>query len=259
MQTVTSADGTRLAYERHGDGPPLLLLHGSSVTGRSWAPLAQSLGSSFSLVVPDRRGRGDSGDGDEYSLDREIEDLQALAGAVDGDLQVFGHSFGGLVTLAAADTIDFHRLVLYEPAVLADSDDDLPERMQAALDDGRRRDAMASFYREGAGVPEPDRLPIWSDDVRFDLAETVVRECRAVRSFDLLDRPLDAPTTLLTGEHGPAHLGDAAETIAARTDPPRLVELDGVGHVGTLSAPERVASAVRSALLNDAVAGPHVE
>lgn len=72
MQTVTSADGTRIAYEQHGDGQPLVLLHGSSGTRRSWDAVVPRLADEFALVVPDRRGRGDSGDADEYSLDDRL-------------------------------------------------------------------------------------------------------------------------------------------------------------------------------------------
>ena len=104
IQTVTSADGTSITFERHGRGPPLVLLHGSSGTRRSWDALRPHLTDSFTLYVPDRRGRGDSGDADAYALAREAADLRAIVERVDGEPTVFGHSFGGLITLAAGST-----------------------------------------------------------------------------------------------------------------------------------------------------------
>lgn len=249
MQTVTSADGTRIAYDRHGDGPPLLLVHGSSGTRRAWDAVVPHLAEEFTLIVPDRRGRGDSGDSDEYSLAREVEDLDALRGVVKGDVTVFGHSFGGLLALAATERIDVHRLILYEPAVLVGNHrgNDLASRMQTCLDAGDREAAMKLFFQEGGGVPAPEELPVWPAGVNFDLVETVIRENHAVESYELPSDPaINCPTLLLTGEHGPAHLRDAVRMLAERVPQSRLVEFDGVGHVGTHSAPKQIAAAVRS-------------
>ncbi|RDI70688.1 alpha/beta fold hydrolase [Halopelagius longus] len=249
MRTVTSADGTEIAYEREGSGPSLVLLHGGSGTRRAWDRLRPHLADDFTLVVPDRRGRGDSGDADEYHLDREVADVRALVDAVDGETTVFGHSFGGLVALAAATEVDVDRLVLYEPAVLVGDhrDDDLADRMRESLDAGDRERAMKLFYRDAGGVPKPERLPFWPEEVNFDLVETVIRENYAVEEYDLPeDMGVDAPTLLLTGEHGPAHLRDAAFELDERLPESRLTELDGVGHVATDSAPDRVAAAIRA-------------
>ncbi|MEA5387864.1 alpha/beta fold hydrolase [Haloarculaceae archaeon H-GB11] len=65
MQTVTSADGTTIVYERHGEGPPVVLLHGGSGDRHLWDPLAARLAEEHTLVAADRRGRGDSGDGEQ--------------------------------------------------------------------------------------------------------------------------------------------------------------------------------------------------
>lgn len=249
MQTVTSSDGTSIAYERHGDGPPVVLLHGSSATRDAWDLVVPHLADEFTLVVPDRRGRGGSGDADSYGLDREISDLRAVLDAVEGDATVFGHSFGGLLALAAAEQLAVDRLVLYEPAVLVGEyrGDDLAARMQQRLDDGAREEAMKLFFRDAGGVPAPERLPIWPGDVNFDLAETVVRENEAVESYRLPANPeVGCPTLLLTGDRGPEHLRAAVRALADRLPQSRLVEFDGVGHVGTQSAPGRVAEAVRS-------------
>jgi pimeloyl-ACP methyl ester carboxylesterase len=249
METVTAADGTRIAYDRHGAGPPLVLLHGSSGTRQSWNAVVEHLAEEFTLVVPDRRGRGDSGDADEHSLDREIADLRAVLDDIDGDATVFGHSFGGLVTLAAADEIAVDRLVLYEPALLVGDHrgDDLAARMQQRLDAGERREAMKLFFRDAGGVPAPERLPIWPEAVDFGLVETVIRENRAVESYELPEEPpINCPTLLLTGERGPEHLRAAVHTLDDRVPESHLVEFDGIGHVGISAAPDRVADAVRS-------------
>ena len=60
---------------------------------RSWDAVVPGLADGFALVVPDRRGRGNSGDADEYSLNREVPDLRAVLDDPDGDPTVFGHSF----------------------------------------------------------------------------------------------------------------------------------------------------------------------
>jgi len=97
---MTSADGTEIAYEIHGTGQPLVLFHGSTADRDHWGPLVRHLTDAFRLVAADRRGRGDSGDAAEYSLDREVADLRALVDAVDGDrrgaLRLFLEEAGGV-------------------------------------------------------------------------------------------------------------------------------------------------------------------
>lgn len=250
MQTVTSADGTRIAYEEVGSGPCLILLHGGSETRHAWNALRPHLADDFTLVIPDRRGRGDSGDADEYDLEREVSDLAALVDTLDGDVSVFGHSFGGLVALAAAEEIELEQLVLYEPSILIGehvTDADLTDRMRDLVQTGDREGAMKLFYREGAGIPDPEQLPVWPHEVNFDLIDTVIRENAAVEAYDLpADIALEIPTLLLTGEHGPPHLRDTVRTLDDRLPNSRLVELPDVGHVGTLSAPEQVATEVQT-------------
>lgn len=249
MQTVTSADGTRIAYETEGDGPPLILLHGGSATRHSWGALRPQLADDFRLIVPDRRGRGESDDGTEYALDREVDDLRALIDAVDGDVSVFGHSFGGLVALAAAGETAMDRLVLYEPSILVGdhAGDDLSARMRERVAVDGEQAAMKLFYREGAGIPEPEQLPIWPEQVEFGLVDTVIRENAAVEAYDMpAEVAIDTPTLLVAGERGPPHLRDAVRTLDDRLPQSELVELDGVGHVGTLSAPDQVATAVQA-------------
>lgn len=247
IRTVTSTDGTSIAYERHGEGPPLVLLHGGSVTRHSWMPLVSEL-EEFSMVVPDRRGRGDSGDGDDYSLNREVADLRAVLDALDDDATVFGHSFGGLIALAATEECTLDRLVVYEPALLTgDREPPLADRIQERLEAGKREATMELFYSEGAGVPDPQQLPVWPERIRFDLLETVIRETRATREHGFPGTPAaDTLTLLLTGEHGPEYLCSGVRTLDARTQESEVVTLDGVGHLGVQSAPGQVAAAIRT-------------
>lgn len=261
METVTSADGTEIAYETVGSGPPVILLHGGSGTRQAWDTLRPYLSDTYTLVVPDRRGRGESGGSAEvsnggdghpptdYSLDKEVADLRALVDAVDGTPAVFGHSFGGLVALAAAESLALDALVLYEPAVLVGEyrDDDLAARMERELRAGRREEAMALFFQAAGTVDDVQELPWWPEEARLHLAETVVRENYAVEAYELPPTfEFETPTLLLTGEHGPEHLRAAVFELDDRIAESRVVELDGVGHVATESAPERLATAVES-------------
>lgn len=249
MHTCLSADGTEITYEKDGSGPPLILLHGGSGTRHSWDTLRPHLSDTATLIVPDRRGRGDSGDSDEYDLEREVADLRAIVQAVDGTPTVFGHSFGGLVALAAAADLPIERLVLYEPALLVGDHrgDDLAARMEDQIEAGARRDAMRLFFEEAGGVTDVEQLPWWPEEARIHLVDTVVRENRAVESYELPTKPeIAVPTLLLTGEYGPGFLRDGIFALDERLPESRVVELEGVGHVAIESAPERLATVVES-------------
>ena len=78
MQTVPSSDGTPIAFERSGSGPPVVLVGGALSTRAGGAPLAERLAPHFTVICYDRRGRGDSGDTPPYAVEREIEDLAAI-------------------------------------------------------------------------------------------------------------------------------------------------------------------------------------
>src|SRR5688500_8462250 len=75
---VTSKDGTRIAFDRSGDGPAVILVGGALSDRSAWAPLAKLLAPRFIVFSYDRRGRGDSEDTPPYSVEREIEDIEAL-------------------------------------------------------------------------------------------------------------------------------------------------------------------------------------
>jgi pimeloyl-ACP methyl ester carboxylesterase len=254
MQTVTSADGTRIAYEVHGEGPPLVLLHGGS-TRQYWKPLLPAFTDDYTVVLPDRRGRGDSGDHDAYSIDREVEDVCAVVDAVDGEPAVFGHSFGGLQAIEAARVAPVAKVAAYEPAYLVGEyreQADLAARMQTHLDAGDRREAMKCHLREvihGGDVDDMDAWlaawPPWPDCVEH--VENAARMDRALETHRLPDTlDVDAPVLLLTGTEAPAHLRDSVRAVHDALPDSRLVEFEGVGHGGPTRIPRDVAAEVRA-------------
>lgn len=116
MDKTLSRDGTLIAYRRRGEGPPLILVGGALHTAATEAPLARLLAPRFEVVTYDRRGRGASGDGSPYAVEREIEDLAALAEAVGGRPSVFGVGAGGALALEAlAAGLPAAGLAVYEP------------------------------------------------------------------------------------------------------------------------------------------------
>src|SRR5947207_2140466 len=124
MQTVTSKDGTTIAFDKVGSGPAVILLNGA-MAYRAFDPsmthLAELLGKHFTVYNYDRRGRGDSSDTQPFAKEREIEDLQALVEDAGGTAMVFGISSGSVVSLdATAATPGITRVVVYEPALIVD-------------------------------------------------------------------------------------------------------------------------------------------
>ncbi|MFD0851887.1 alpha/beta fold hydrolase, partial [Actinomadura adrarensis] len=99
---VISADGTRIAFDRLGAGPPLIVIGGILCDRETTRPLAEHLSEHFTVINFDRRGRGDSGNTAPYSVQREIEDIAALISHVGHKASVYGHSSGAGLALNAA-------------------------------------------------------------------------------------------------------------------------------------------------------------
>jgi pimeloyl-ACP methyl ester carboxylesterase len=172
-ETVRSADGTTIAYERSGEGPALVLVDGA-LCARAMGPsrpLAAALAADFTVYVYDRRGRGESGDTAPYSVEREVEDLAAVIAAAGGSAHVYGISSGAALALEAArHGTPISSLALYEAPFSVDADrpavgpDYLP-RLQALLAEDRRGDAVRLFMRQ-VGVPAVFAalmrlMPVW--------------------------------------------------------------------------------------------------
>lgn len=175
MKTAISRDGARIAYDELGEGLPLILA-GGALNTRSFGPngsLAELLAEHFTVINYDRRGRGDSTDTAPYSVEREIEDLDALIEAAGGSASVFGISSGAALALEAANRgLSIEKLALYEaPFVVDDSrppiPDDYLERLEGLVASDRRGDAVRLFMKEGVGLPAlfvfmMRLMPAWS-------------------------------------------------------------------------------------------------
>jgi pimeloyl-ACP methyl ester carboxylesterase len=162
VQHVRSADGTQIAYEKSGEGPPLIITGGSLGDHRFYIPLAAELARHFTVYNFDRRGRGQSGDTQPYAVEREIEDVDALITDIGEPVFVYGHSAGSALALrAAAAGLTIAKLVLADPPYRrhGDTDDaararqaDEARTIQALHDRGDHR-GNAAFFLSGFGLP----------------------------------------------------------------------------------------------------------
>ncbi|REH52016.1 alpha/beta fold hydrolase [Kutzneria buriramensis] len=157
METVTSKDGTSIAYERTGQGPALVLVGGAFMTRQSFGPLAEALAGEFEAVSYDRRGRVDSTDTLPYSVERELEDLTAVLEAVGGSF-VYGMSSGAaLALLAAGSGVPVRRVAGMEPPYRVEGappvDPTYGPVLESLLAEGRRGDAVAHFVTKAVGQP----------------------------------------------------------------------------------------------------------
>lgn len=161
MATTTSADGTTIAYDDLGEGPPVIVLAGASCTRGVTQPLADALARRCRVLNVDRRGRGGSGDASErppYRLEREVEDIAALIEAAGGHASLYGHSSGAALAMhAAASGLAVDKLVMHDaPYNLAGDEQsglDWHTRLHTLLAEDRPGDAIAAFMGM-VGVPD---------------------------------------------------------------------------------------------------------
>ena len=235
-ETVRSADGTEIVYERTGAGPAVILVGGALSSRQSGVGLAGELSGRFTVYAYDRRGRGGSGDTKPYDVAREVEDLAALAALSEEPPYLYGHSSGGALVLEAVNRgLDAAALAVYEPPymVAGEPDDGYAALVSKAVEEGRPEEALALFI----GNAMPDALegmkqsPYWASLV--GLAPTLPYDIAIVGDGAIPTERFDAitaPTLLLDGSASPAWAARAVDAIAASVPSSVRRTVEGYDH-----------------------------
>lgn len=248
---VESVDGTHIGYAEVGNGPvPLVIVHGVLDTADSWVPVAEALSELCSCYVMDRRGRGRSEDREEYSFEREIEDIEAVLRAVGPDAFLLGHSSGAIYTLEAARRAPIAGLILYEPPLHYEGFEVAVDEIRGRVAEGRLDDAAAVFFGGEGGLSERELnelrdAPVWPQIA--ELAPTLVREWDAIFTFNPTVeryRELSMPTLLLSGTESMNNPTFATAGLEQSLRDVRTTALEGQGYTANEAAPELVASSV---------------
>lgn len=253
--SVTSKDGTRIAFDRSGQGPALIVVGGALSDRSGWTPLAELLAPRFSVFSYDRRGRGDSEDTPPYTVEREIEDLEAVIDEAGGAAFVHGQSSGAVLALEATARFPakVRKLSLYEPPlIIDDSRPPPPEDYASQIDEliaaNRRGDAVAFFLTEVVGTPaeavaQMRSAPTWP--ALEALAHTLAYDV-AVMDDKMAGDPLPArqwasatvPALVMDGGASPEWIRNSARALADVLPDAQHRTLDGQTHV---AAPEVLA------------------
>jgi pimeloyl-ACP methyl ester carboxylesterase len=242
MRTAVSADGTTIAFDRYGDGPPVIMAAGAFNTRATTEPLGRALAQHVTVLNYDRRGRGDSGDTPPYATDREIEDIAALITVAGGAAALFGYSSGAILALqAAASGLAITHLVLYEPPFRPDDSypalpADLAARVAGLVAAGRRGDAVELYQTTAIGIPEEVVAQMRHAPFRPALeaiAHTLAYDATICGDLSLpagMIASITTPALVITGEHSPPYLTAAARAVAQTLPNGQLRSLTGQSH-----------------------------
>ncbi|HEV8545774.1 MAG TPA: alpha/beta hydrolase [Candidatus Limnocylindrales bacterium] len=263
---IASPDGNPIAVFSSGEGPPLVLVHGATADHTTWRSAGPVLAEMFTIHAIDRRGRGASGDGRTYSIEREYEDLAAVAATLAAEagraVDIVGHSYGGRCALGAAllggDNI--RRLVVYEGAPPPSGaragyrPSGIERRIADLIDAGDRDAALATFMGEIVRMPPAELAafradPIWP--IRAAAVHTTLRELEGeaspAASLEALATVQVPVLQLLGGESAPI-FGEAIRALDARLGDGRVVTIDGARHAAHHTHVAAFVGAVRAFL-----------
>jgi pimeloyl-ACP methyl ester carboxylesterase len=241
VDTVASQDGTTIAFDRAGDGPPLILVNAGPTDRNVNAALAGLLAAQFTVLNYDRRGRGDSGDTAPYAVDREYEDLDAVIDAGGGSACVFGNSGGGILALeAAARGLAITKLAVWEPPYVLDgtrppAPKDYRQQLRGLLAAGRRGDMVELFMTQAVGLPAEFVAPLRASPFFPSMeavAHALVYDAMVVGDFSLPTGRLatvKAPTLVVDGGQTP-WLTTAADAVASALPDAQRRSLQGQPH-----------------------------
>jgi pimeloyl-ACP methyl ester carboxylesterase len=249
MQKVTSNDGSRIAYDRYGSGPAVILVTGALGYRKfkKMEELAKLLAERCTVINYDRRGRGDSTEVKPFAVEREIEDIAALIDAAGGRASLWGWSSGGALALRAAGAgLAVERLSVYEVPFMVTPATKRPtpnygERLDELVAAGDRGGAVRHFMRNSMGIPAPfvaamRLLPMWR---RLKAAaHTLPYDWAALGKHTMNGAPLDSaewasvtvPTLVVAGAKSGPELKQGSRALAEALPNAELRTLEGVGH-----------------------------
>jgi pimeloyl-ACP methyl ester carboxylesterase len=227
MLTTKSQDGTTLAYDKYGTGSALINITGASCF-RSFMPVMQDVkvfSKNFTVYNYDRRGRGDSGDTQPYSIEREVQDIEAMIDAAGGKADLYGHSSGAVLALNTAMHLPHKvgKVVIYDPAYVYDETEKkdfelLSQKVQGLLTLGKNKAAMRTFL-SGIGMPSffvwlLPLFPGWSTMAK--LAPTLMYDIGMTKDFAPFDamRLIRVPALVMVGEKSPPGMQQVAKLIS---------------------------------------------
>lgn len=263
-KTVTSKDGTKIAYEVSGTGPVLIIVPAALADRSGTTKLARLLASDFTVINYDRRGRGESTDTAPYAPEREIEDVAALIDAHGGTASVFGSSSGAVLAIDAATKLGskVSKLFMYEPPLIVDGTHapmpaGLVEEATALVKAGKRNDVAKLFFQKGMGMPSFAvtlmrwLMPGWSKmtasafTVPYDL--TIVRDVQTGKGLPA-DRwvSLKTPAEVMVGSRSEVFFHNGAKALAKLQPTVAYKTLEGGSHASVLMMPAPLAEAIKT-------------
>ena len=254
MRTVTSKDGTNISFDRSGQGPALILVHGAFMhraLDPQMAQLAELLAPHFTVFHYDRRGRGESEDTQPYTVQREVEDLEALIDEAGGSAFVYGSSSGAVLAMEAAIELDgkIRKLAMYEAPYKSDESarrdwKEYRQKLKELLAADRRGDA-ATLFLMLVGMPadqleEMRREPWWA---AFEAVAPTLAYDAAVLGEDR-EAPVEkaahvpVPAIVMNGSASETFMYDTATALAKAMPSAQHRTLEGQTHA---VAPEAIA------------------
>ena len=269
QKTVTSKDGTTIAFEQSGVGSVIVLVDAALADRAGTAKLAPLLAESFTVINYDRRGRGKSGDTISYTIDREVEDIAALIEAAGCEVHLFGSSSGAVLALEAASKLGakVKRLFLYEPPFIVDDsqpplNSGLAAQINQLVMDGKHNDAVKLFFTKGMSIPALGvtamrfLMPGWSEMTR--IAHTIPYDL-AILEGTQSGKPLPVkrwetlitPTLVMVGSRSESFFHSGAKALAKLLPTVQYKVLEGGSHASVLMTPKPLASAITSFFLGN--------
>jgi pimeloyl-ACP methyl ester carboxylesterase len=241
MDTVTARDGTAIAFDRLGEGPPVVLVCGGSTDRMANAGLAAELAGDHAVFNYDRRGRGDSGDTLPYAIEREVEDIAAVIAEAGGAANLYGTSSGaGLAMHAAAAGLPVTRLALWEPPYSVSGRPDLPADTASVyrelVEAGRRGDAIEYFMSKVVGLPpefvaSARQAPWWAQQEA--LAHTLAYDATVMGDYTLptgIAKAIAVPTLIVVGGASFGFMAETADALAKLIPNAHRATLEGQQH-----------------------------
>jgi pimeloyl-ACP methyl ester carboxylesterase len=248
---VRGGDDVEIGLLTAGSGAPLLLVHGGAGQIEGWQPVWDQLAARWRVTAMDRRGRGSSGDGQEYSIDDEFSDSAAVAAALSEEagqpIDVFAHSYGATCTIGAGSrAAPFRRMVLYEPPARETVSPEFVDQLSELVAEVRAGRVMVSFLMDIIGLSCEEVEDLKNAPAAYDvlavLSATLPREGQALLGVDLttLASEVTCPALFPLGERSPrwAHqiTRDAAEALSRSL----ITTLPELGHQAIDGAPDLV-------------------